>query len=203
MVANPLFKSMDEICDDLYELSQSPKKISWKDPIQIGVMVYNNAKLHMLKFFYDCLKKYINDRDIEFLFCDTDSLYYALSGPLFDVIKPHLRDEFFYDYHKWFVSPACEVHRDEFAQNPKGFDASRPCCKTSYLHNKREPGLCKPEYFGKGFVGLNSKTYFCHGEQSKFACKGVSKTNALNFEIYRDVLESQQSFTASNRGFYV
>lgn len=55
--------------------------VKWKnkDNQQIGFSILNYAKLSLLSFYYDFLFKYLNRNDFEFLECDTDSSYIALS----------------------------------------------------------------------------------------------------------------------------
>ena len=48
-------------------------------PVPIGINVYLISKLHMLKFFYLFLKKYIPNRCFEMLESDTNSMYFSLS----------------------------------------------------------------------------------------------------------------------------
>ena len=58
----------------------------------MGIFVYYLAKLKMLKFVYDCIKKYILDDCFEFIEMDTDSLYLSLcSDSLDEFVKPELR----------------------------------------------------------------------------------------------------------------
>ena len=58
-------------------------------PLQIGVAVYNLAKLRMLQFYYDCIDKYVDRSDYQILQMDTDSNYFAFSeNTLEEIIKP-------------------------------------------------------------------------------------------------------------------
>ena len=93
---------------------------------------------------------------------DTDSAYMALSGPLEDIIKPDLREEFFTSYGLWFPKPYCSDHKDLFVITKTKFGSWEPfeCCKKQLLHDKRTPGLFKTEFSGDGMVALNSKTYY-------------------------------------------
>ena len=70
---------------------------------------------------------------------------------------------------------------------------------------KRTPGLFKVEWSGQGFVGLNSKTYYCWGEEKdKYSCKGISKkNNTIKKDTYLRVLKTQESESGENRGFRV
>lgn len=48
-------------------------------PFQVGIVGYQMAKLRIMQFYYDCLDKFLDRRDIELIQMDTDSLYLALS----------------------------------------------------------------------------------------------------------------------------
>ena len=64
-------------------------------PFQIGIVVYQLAKLRMLKVYYDCLDYFVDRRDFELIQMDTDSLYFALSHKtLEEAIRPEQFDEF-------------------------------------------------------------------------------------------------------------
>ena len=63
-------------------------------PIRIGCAVYQLAKIRMLQFYYDCMDKYVDSADFQYVEMDTDSAYLALSADnLEDVIKPHMRQD--------------------------------------------------------------------------------------------------------------
>ena len=64
-------------------------------PLQIGVAVYQLAKLKMLDFYYNFIDKYIDRSDFELLEMDTDSNYFAFSEDSIDkLIKPDMIDEY-------------------------------------------------------------------------------------------------------------
>ena len=48
-------------------------------PFQIGIAVYQLAKLRMLEFYYD-LDRYVDRRDFELIQMDTDSNCMAILG---------------------------------------------------------------------------------------------------------------------------
>ena len=69
-------------------------------------------------------------------------------------------------------------------------------------YDKRTPGLFKVEWCGDGFVGLNSKTYYCWGSaKDKYSCKGISKINSINKDKYLNILKTKQRDSGVNRGF--
>ena len=95
-INSPQFVNIDLVDSDLYEVKSLKQYVIFDLPIQMGISVYSWAKLKMLEFVYDCIKKYIPDDCYEFIEMDTDSLYLSLcSNSLDDVVKPELREEFF------------------------------------------------------------------------------------------------------------
>ena len=63
--------------------------------LQIACSVYDDSKLRMLKFYYDCIDKYVDRSDFQYIEMDTDSAYMAITGnSLEDLIKPEMREEF-------------------------------------------------------------------------------------------------------------
>ena len=60
-INDPHFVHLDEIISDLYEVKSLKQNIRYDLPIQIGLNVYLNSKLHMFKFFYCFLRStYLN-----------------------------------------------------------------------------------------------------------------------------------------------
>ena len=79
-VNNPLFRKLDNITEDNYEVESCKKTIKLSLPIQVGFFVYQYAKLRMLQFYYDFLDKYLDRSDFQMCEMDTDSAYIAISG---------------------------------------------------------------------------------------------------------------------------
>ena len=215
-INSPRFVNLDLVDNDLYEVKNLKKHVIYDLPIQIGMYVYSWAKLKMLEFVYDYIKKYIPDDCYEFIEMDTDLLYLSLcSNSLDDVVKPELREKFFENYDYFFPSLACEHHKKEFiktrVQNLEWVQGD--CCQTRELFDKRTPGLLKLEFFGSQMLALAPKTYISEkevlqgGESGnnhtiKKACKGLStKLNKFNFDTYLDILETKCSGVGVNKGF--
>lgn len=114
-----------------------------------------------------------------YVWMDTDSAYFAMAGDFEKMIKPQLLSEFYSEYDKWLPPQYCDSHRALFIQTKvagKHWEMSQNCCKASYKFHLRTPGLFKPEFSGLGIIALNSKTYFCFGEnKTKMSTKGVMK----------------------------
>ena len=101
-INDPHFIDLDEIVSEVYEVKSLKHSIRHDLPIQIGLNVYLNSKLHTLKFFYCFLKKYIPERCFELLESDTDSMYFAISRrSLDDCVPEHLKAEYFRARLRW------------------------------------------------------------------------------------------------------
>ena len=79
-VNTPLFRKLDNITKDTYEVESCNKTIKLNLTIQDGFFVYQCAKLRMLQFYYDFLDKYLDRRDFQMCEMDTDSAYIAFQG---------------------------------------------------------------------------------------------------------------------------
>ena len=146
---SPYLEDLEEI-GDAYEIREGKKKVSVDRAYQCGIAVYQLAKLRMLEFYYDFLDKYVDRRDFEYCYMDTDSAYFAISGEeLRDVVRPELLDEYDKDVGNWLVT-------DDFSA--------------------RTGGLFKPEFIGFRGVFETAKCYFVEGkDDTKYSCKGMSK----------------------------
>ena len=63
LINTPFFRKIDEIDKDTFEVQSCKKAIKLNLPLQIGLFVYQNAKLRMLQFYYDFLDKYLDRSD--------------------------------------------------------------------------------------------------------------------------------------------
>ena len=156
------FKDLEEI-GDAYKTELCKDKLTIARPFQVGIVVYQLAKLRMLQFYYEFLDYYFDRRDFELIQMDTDSMYFALSHDKFeDAIKPDYRAQFEQD-------------------------------KKSWLWSNLEPGLFKLEKQGTRAIALCSKCYYVEDEsggQAKMSSKGVNKRqNELRWARYERALE--------------
>ncbi|CAH3118846.1 unnamed protein product [Porites lobata] len=183
-VNTPLFRKLDNITEDTYEVESCKKTIKLNLLSQIGFFVYQYAKLRMLQFYYDFLDKYLDRSDFQMCEMDTDSAYIAIAGESVEsLVKPELKAEFEADKCNWFPRTDTPEHK---------------------AYDKRTPGLFKVEWEGQGIIGLCSKTYYCFGAKDKFSCKGVDKKcNEINKDKYLQVLLTKQNSSGVNRGFRV
>ena len=167
-------EDLDEI-GGAYELESRKARVHIKRPFQIGIAVYQLAKLRMLEFYYDFLDKYVDRRDFELIQMDTDSNYMAISGDkLEDIIRPEMRAEFETTKKQWLAW-------DKWSG--------------------RTPGLFKLESEGSGMIALCSKCYFAKGEKNKFSTKSMSKKqNEITWQRFKAALNGGID-RAENRGF--
>ena len=140
------FEDLDEL-GQAYELESRKPRIQIRRPFQIGIAVYQLAKLRMLEFYYDFLDRYVDRRDFELIQKDTESNYMAISADkLGGIVHPELRAEFEATKKQWLAW-------DKWSG--------------------RSPGLFKLESAGSGMIALCSKCYFVNGEKT-FSTKGMS-----------------------------
>jgi len=173
------FEDLDEI-GKAYELESQKPRVVIKRPFQIGIAVYEMAKLRMLEFYYNFLDKFVDRRDFELIQMDTDSNYLALSGDsLADVVRPDMKVEFEAEKRNWLAW-------DKWSS--------------------WTPGLFKLEFEGSRMIALSSKCYFSDeegelGEKRKFSVKGMLRTqNKLTWARFNAALAGTRDMT-TNRGF--
>ena len=171
------FADIEEI-GDAYKIELRKDKLTIARPFQVGIVVYQHAKLRMLQFYYEFLDYYLDRRDFELIQMDTDSMYFALSHNKFeDAIKPDYRAQFEQDKKSWLAW-------DKWSNS--------------------EPGLFKLKKQGTQAIALCSKCYYVEDEtggQAKMSSKGVNKRqNELRWERYERALEGSRDM-ATNRGF--
>ncbi len=153
-------------------------KLSVDRAYQCGIAVYQLAKLRMLEFYYDFLDKYVDRRDFEYCYMDTDSAYFAISGEnLQDVVRPELLDTYDKDVGNWLVT-------DKFSA--------------------RTGGLFKVEFLGFRMIALTAKCYFVEGKDgTTYSCKEMSeKQNEMTWQRYMAALKGNLD-TGKNTGFRV
>ena len=174
---SPFFRDLEEI-GDAYEIKEGKRKVCITRPYQCGIAVYQLAKLRMLEFYYDFIDKYIDRRDFEYIYMDTDSAYFAISGEcLREVVKPELLEEYDRDVKNWLAT-------DKYSE--------------------RTPGLFKLEFIASKMLALTPKCYFAEGKKgTKYSCKGISKRqNDMTWQRYMQAFQGYQD-KATNIGFRV
>ena len=171
------FKTLEEIGPaSKVELRKS--KITIDRPFQVGIVVYQLAKLRMLQFYYEFLDFYLDRRDFELIQMDTDSMYFALSRErLEDAIRPGYETQFEEEKKRWLAW-------DKWSN--------------------REPGLFKLEKEATSGIALCSKCYHMEDQatgKAKVSSKGVNKRqNEMRRERFERALAGDRDVVV-NRGF--
>ena len=87
-INEPLFKRLNTVQKDLYEIELLKSTIEHKEPIIVGFFILQYAKLRMLEFTTIFFDKFCDVNKFEELEMDTDSLYLALAEEnLYDCIR--------------------------------------------------------------------------------------------------------------------
>ena len=171
------FKTLEEI-GPAYKVELRKIKINIDRPFQVGIVVYQLAKLRMLQFYYEFLAFYLDRRDFELIQMDTDSMYFALSREkLEDAIRPGYETQFEEEKKRWLAW-------DKWSN--------------------REPGLFKLEKEATSGIALCSKCYHMEDQatgKAKVSSKGVNKRqNEMRRERFERALAGDRDVVV-NRGF--
>ena len=202
-INSKLFKRLNHITDQLYEVELVKSEIEHREPIIVGFFTLQYAELRMLELYYNFFKKFCDTDKYKELEMDTDSLYLALSEENLEaVILPEKRAEW-----DQLRSKDCT---DDFTANASDNFSPRICCYVHKKHDKREPGLFKEEFRCAEMLCLCSKTCCCYVKQTnkhKFSSKGLNKRTMEEcgdggpMPKYRMVLEEAVNVTSTNRGY--
>ena len=171
------FKTLEEI-GPAYKVELRKSKITIDRPFQVGIVVYQLAKLRMLQFYYEFLDFYLERRDFELIQMDTDSMYFALSRErLEDAIRPGYETQFEEEKKRWLAW-------DKWSN--------------------REPGLFKLQKEATSGIALCSKCYHMEDQatgKAKVSSKGVNKRqNEMRRERFERALAGDRDVVV-NRGF--
>jgi len=97
------FSDLDET-GQAYELESRKPRIAIRRPFQVGIAVYQLAKLGMLEFYSDFLDRYFDRKEFELIQMDTDSNYMAISAErLEDIVRLELRAELETKKREWLA----------------------------------------------------------------------------------------------------
>ena len=197
-----MFKCLDHINDELYEVELAKAEIEHREPIILEFFILQYAKLRMLELYYNFFERFCDVNKFEELEMDTDSLYLALSEKeLYNCIREESKAE-------WGLLRTKDC-RDDFTANATTNFFPRTCCTGHKKHDKREPGLFKEEFRCTELLCLCSKTYCCYDSNSnkyKFSSKSLNKRMLEDcgdgpMAKYRKVLDEFINVTSTNRGF--
>ena len=78
-VNDPRFVNLEVVSPAIYEIKSLKKKVINNLLIQIGLFVYLNAKLTMLRFLNNFRLKFCQREKLQLVECDTDSMYCSLT----------------------------------------------------------------------------------------------------------------------------
>ena len=138
-INSKLFYKLDHVNNSLYEIELAKAQTEHKEPIIVGSVILQYAKLRMLELYYNFFTKFCDVNKFEELEMDTDSLYLALAEKeLEDCIRPEMRAEW-----QRLRSNDCA---DNFTADAVANFFPRTCCVKHKQHDKREPGLSKEEF---------------------------------------------------------
>ena len=194
------FTRCEKIDDKLYELQHAKTRISHDLPLHLGFFILQYAKLRLLEYYYDFLDYYGDRRDFQFICCDTDSAYIALST---NTLRESVRNNLLLEFDS-SVSQHCGRRDYKPTLNNSRPFLQRNCCENDMSYDARTPGLFKVECSGQGIIALSSKTYCVKTLTSpKVSCKGVNKSSLDRntvYTMYKNVLFTKMSQYALNRG---
>lgn len=134
------FVNMEHLGSSFAEIQSVKATVGVSGLPQIGMQILSLAKLTLLKFYWEFLQL-LEPNSMELLYCDTDSLYVALSvqpEDLDSIVRPECREQ----YRKV---------RDMFLPN-----------KDNLLVSSMKPGIFKVEFTGQAFVSISSKFALTH-----------------------------------------
>jgi hypothetical protein len=201
---DPLFKKIQELSEDCFEIELAYKEMKMDSPIQLGAHVLSCAKKTMLSFVFDYLDTIISRKHLRILCTDTDSIYVSLSSEnLDDLILPSAAEMYrsqLYDHHDTAVE-------DIYPMRNVGF-LPRLCCREHRLLDEKTPLFFKTEFSGKRFVGLSSKTFVAKGGDCdgvlKVSCKGLQKRRLHDaWERFLNVLRTHRVDGVENVSFRI
>ena len=131
-----LFKRLDYINHQLFEVECAKAEIEHRDSIIVGFFILQYANLRMLELYYNFFERFFDGNKFEEIEMDTDSLYLPLSEiGLYDCIRAESKSE-------WDLMRT-EDCKDDFTANATTNFFPRTCCTKHMKHDKREPGLFK------------------------------------------------------------
>ena len=139
VINNTLFKRLNFVTDQLYQVELVKSEIEHRQPIIVGFFILQYAEFRMLELYYNFFETFCDTKTYEELEMDTDSLYLALSEKdLEEIVLPERRNEW-----EALRSRDCS---DSFTANATGNLFPRTCAYSLKKHDKREPGLFKVEF---------------------------------------------------------
>ena len=199
-----LFKRLDHINDQFYEVEMAKADIEHRKPIIIGFLKLQYAKPGLLERYYNFFVRFCDVKKFEVLEMDTDSLYLALSEEeLYICIQEESKFE-------WELIRTKDCN-DDFTDKATANFFLRTCCTEQRKYDKREPGFFKDEFFCTEVLFLCSKTYFFYDANSnkhKFSCNASNKRTLEHcadgpMANYQRLWNEFSNVTSTKRGFRI
>ena len=154
---NKFFEKLNHLNYSLYEVESKKSKVEHKEPIIVGFLILQYAKLRMLELYYQFLHNSCDISSFEQMEMDTDSLYLPLAHKsLEDCIKAKLEGT-------WNTVRKNDCSKQIFVNSTSNVFPGT-CCERHIKHGKREPGFFKEEIRCTEMICLCSKTLCCFDE---------------------------------------
>ena len=150
----------ERLTPSLLEVEKLRRDVTYDQLRLIGKCIFDRAKLSVLRFYYDFLKRVLRPGSYQLLETDTDSIYVSLQ---YEKFEDNVADMSLY-----------EELRDQFMVSERD------------RFGVRQPNRYKLECEGSLMVSLCSKSYCVYDDatrRSKFSCKGIQKSN---FELIHE-----------------
>ena len=153
-----MFIRYEQISPFLLEVERQHMRVVYDQMRQIGKMIFDLAKLSLLRFVYDFVFRVCGRENVILLQTDTDSMY---MGMQYEMFEENIVD-----------MPAYLGLRDQYLVSER-----------LVLYGMRTPNRYKSECDGRMMVCLCSKSYCVYDGRVttsggvKFSCKGIQKRN--------------------------
>ena len=192
-----LFKRLDHINDQLYEVELAKAEIEHREPTIVGFSYSNTLNLECWSFTTTFLRDSVTSTNLR-----SYSLYLVLSEKyLYGCIREKSIVE-------WELRRTEDCTDDFTANATTNFFPTTWCTKLK-KHDKREPGFFKEEFRCTEMMCLRSKTYCCYDSNSnkyKFSSKGLKKRELEDcgdgpMAKNRKVLDEFINVTSTKTGF--
>ena len=93
-INSKIFKKLDHVNNSLYEVELAKAQIEHKEPIIVGFIILQYAKLRMLEMYYNFFARFFDVNNFEEVELYTNSLYLALAEKeLEDCLRPEMRTD--------------------------------------------------------------------------------------------------------------
>lgn len=155
-------------------------------PKQVGKFILDLAKLRMLQFYYLFLDAYIDRKDYQICWMDTDSFYISLSAPIPEMMPPRHQELDFHplativkpDMRDKFGAMLKNYCTDSWQPDPTIHYFPRQCCAYHNIRDQKQHGLFKEENVGVTAICTAPKVHGLYdkdGRLVKCANKGLIK----------------------------